>query len=49
MKKEENRERERETETETESGGVPKQEIQRASQLGILALRERERASSIRN
>ena len=47
MKKEENRE------TETESGGVPKQEIQRASQLGILALRERERererASSIRN
>ena len=47
MKKEENRERE--TETETESGGVPKQEIQRASQLGILALRERERASSIRN
>ena len=47
MKKEENQERE--TETETESGGVPKQEIQRASQLGILALRERERASSIRN
>ena len=47
MKKEENRETE--TETETESGGVPKQEIQRASQLGILALRERERASSIRN
>ena len=43
MKKEENRERE--TETETESGGVPKQEIQRASQLGILALRERERES----
>ena len=41
MKKEENRERE----TETESGGVPKQEIQRASQLGILALRERERES----